>query len=207
MVNQVIALVREKTGKGAIHRLRKNGRIPAVLYGDGQSSTMLLSVDAREFMKRLGHGGTNQLLQLRIEDSERSQALSAMLKEIQKDPLWDVPLHIDFVAVKMDHEVHIRVPLHVVGEQKRVKDGTVIEQLMHELDISCLPLDIPERIEVNVSGLEMGDTLCVKDLHVREGIKIRSRPDESVVTTVMPVKVGDLESLSPEKKEEPVAAG
>jgi large subunit ribosomal protein L25 len=98
------------------------------------------------------------------------------------------------------------VPLRVIGEHERPKDGAVIEQLMHEVDISCLPSAIPECIEVDVSGLKVGDTIDVNDLYVKDGIKIRSRPEDSIVTAVIPVKAAELESLSPEHRE-PVAAG
>lgn len=206
MSDEVVALIREQTGKGANKRLRRDGRIPAVLYGDGQPTT-LLSMDARAFMRVLGHRGRNQLLQLKIEDGEHAQTLSVMMREVQQDPLGERPLHVDFVAVNLDQEVHVRVPLHIIGEHKRIKDGSVIEQLIHELDITCLPSQIPERIEVDVSGLEVGDTVYVRDLQVPEGIKKRSRPDESVATTVMPVKVADLADLTPEPTEVPVTAG
>lgn len=180
---QLNAAYRGETGKGAVHRLRRDGQIPAVLYRQGRES-LPLAVDAKSFSHLYAHGGLNRLIKLSVTGSVDSGSSSVLIREIQREPIHGKPLHMDFVEVALDHAVEVQVPLVLGGE--RLHDGSIIEQLLHEVTVRCLPAEIPERIEVDLSGLHRGGNILVKDIMAPRGAKIMTDPEEPVVLAEAP---------------------
>ena len=177
---------REETGKQAAKRLRRAGTVPGVLYGGRAPEA--ITVDRRTVIKMIhGHEGTTQLLTLKVA-GEASGARLAIIRALQFDPLSEQLLHVDLQEVSADRPITVRVAVHPVGEAIGVKDQKGILNLaLHELEISCLPTSIPERIDADVSGLSIGDVLTVASLVAPPGVRILNDPGQAVATVSPPM--------------------
>jgi large subunit ribosomal protein L25 len=184
--------VREQKGKGPNRRLRVAGKIPAVLYGH-KSQNVALEVDPKDIFKILhSDTGENTIFQLQVPGKEK---INVLIKEYQLEPVSHRLLHADFYEVAMDEVLEVDVPLEVLGEAYGVKtEGGLLDIVHRELRVECLPGDIPENIEVDVTELKIGDHIRVKDLKVSDKIKILDDPETVVVAVEHP------------RAEEPVAA-
>lgn len=176
---------REALGKQKTVKFRKNGRIPGVLYGEGKPVEHI-TVNAHEFGNLILKHGVGKLISLDIHKGKKAVKEQVLIKECQRHPMKGNVLHIDFFRVAMDHLVTLKVPLHLTGEEKRVRDGAILELMAHEMEISCLPGNIPDRIMVDVSKLAMGVGLHVKDITPPEGIKFLSPAEEMIVLAASP---------------------
>src|SRR5690554_6051048 len=194
------ATVREESGKGAAHKLRANGEIPAILYG---KDNIPITLNSREVQKIIADYGTSHLLQLKLAKGKRTSKRPVLIKEVQADPIKGHLLHVDLFEVSMDHKVTLTVPLVFIGQEKRPNDGSLIEQLMYEVEVSCLPSIIPNNIEVDISGLTMNKTILVKDIIPPKDVEFVTAPEEALVAAVPP-KV-DTEQEATEETEEEVA--
>jgi large subunit ribosomal protein L25 len=177
---------RAQTGRSSSRRLRKANRIPAILYGK-HSDPEKLSIEVPEFTKLLKSvAGRSLLIELNRED-KAEKALS-FLQEIQRDPITDRYLHVDLHEVKPDEKFEIRVPVRVVGESFGVKNQSgVLEIASHMLRIRCLPGDLPEAIEIDVTALNVGQTIKVSELKPVEGVTFMDDKGQPVVACVEPV--------------------
>jgi large subunit ribosomal protein L25 len=182
MEQKLVAEKRDGSGKGVARKLRAAGRVPAVLYGHGMDPVSL-SVDSRELF-HLFHtrAGTNVLVGLVVDGNEHL----AMPREIQRDHIKGRFVHVDFLVVRRDEKIHVSVPIRVVGESVGVKAGGVVEHHLWELQVECLPADVPEAIEADISDLDIGSGLRVSDLKAPSGATILTDPDESVVAVQQP---------------------
>lgn len=180
------AFYREETGKGAARRLRRQGMIPAIFYGH-REKTIPLAVRLSDLRKTLGHPEAQRsLFTLVIKGLEGKELKKlALLKEVQRDPLKDTLLHVDFQGVS-EEEIYMEVPVHLVGKAKGVEKGGVLELILREIEVKCLPEKLPSSIiEVDVSDLDIGDAIHVADLKL-EGVKILTDPGQAIVTVVPP---------------------
>ncbi len=183
--NELSAELREHTGKGVARKLRAAGRIPAVLYGKGRASSALsLDPEALERLLRESDAGMNTLIDLQVNGGGGG-AQVVLVKELQRDPVRGFPLHADLYQVDMETSIEVAVPIHLVGNPQGVElnDG-ILDHSMRELEIACLPRAIPESLEVDVSALDVGDSIHVRDLALPEGVELRSDPDLSVASVV-----------------------
>jgi large subunit ribosomal protein L25 len=181
----LVVEAREATGKGAARRLRAAGRIPAVLYGRGRDS-LALALDPRALDRILRTGGANTLLDLTVEGHPEVKDTVALVKELQRDPLRGSILHADLYAVDLTRAVTVDVPVHLVGKPRGLDFGGILEHTLREIALECLPRAIPEAIEVDVSQLEVGDVLHVRDLVLPEGVSLVTEPDLGVVHVALP---------------------
>jgi large subunit ribosomal protein L25 len=187
MQAELKAAPREEKGKEAAKRMRHAGRIPAVLYGHG-FDPILISLDERSFKSLLRHErGLHGLLQMTVE-GEAGGAHTVMVKELQRDPIKDHILHVDFQRIRGDEELHAEVALQFIGEPVGVKAGGIMQHYLYEVTVACLPRDLPEVIEVDVSGLDLKENLRVSDLPAMEGIRYINSPEE-IVAAVTPKRV------------------
>ena len=177
---------RASTGKGAARRIRREGTVPAILYGGDKAET--IAVDPKSVLKVIhGHGGTTQLLTLKF-DGEEGDTRLAVLRELQFDPVSERLLHVDLQEVSATRPITVRVAVHPFGEAIGVKDTKgILNLVLYELDVSCLPTAIPERIDADVSGLRIGDVLTVASLVVPEGVRILNDPGQAVATVRPPM--------------------
>ena len=176
------AQTREDRGKGAARKLRAKGLVPGVLYGQGAEpqAISLSSQDLLHFFHAT-HGAT-AVVDIEI-DGTRHMAIP---REVQKDHLRGRDIHVDFLEVRGDEKVKMTVEIHETGEAAGVKAGGVIEHHMREVEIECLPGDVPEEIVADVTPLELGDMLRVGDLTPPKGVTFLSDPDTPVISVVTP---------------------
>ncbi len=180
------AEIREGVGKGAARKLRTRGLIPAIFYGP-RIEAIPLVVDSKELIKTLKtESGENVLIDLEIRKGDQSDRRVVMVKDVQMDPLQRRTLHTDFYEVAMDEAVTVEVPVHLVGKPEGTKMGGILEQIRRVIQIQCLPGDIPKRIDVDVSSLEIGDSIHVQDIQV-EKAKILFDTNFTIATVVPPV--------------------
>jgi len=176
---ELTACIRKETGKGPARRIRQEGMIPAVFYGRGEEAVSL-SVNAAGLRKIIKEKGENVFIKLLIEGQEHGERLS-LIKELQIEPVSRRFQHADFYEIRMDHKLTIDVPLHFTGTPVGVVNGGELQQLKRDLRISCLPADLPDFIEVDVSGLDVGASLKVQDIRTPEGIAVLDPGDVGVV--------------------------
>jgi large subunit ribosomal protein L25 len=176
---------RGETGKQVAKRLRRAGVVPAVLYGGAKPES--ISVDPKSVLRIIhGHAGSTQLLNLTFEGGAGSRM--AIIRDLQFDPVSERLLHVDLQEVTADRAITVRVAVHPVGEAAGVRDQKgILNVVLHELDVSCLPILIPERIDADVAALMIGDVLTVGDLRAPEGVRILNDPGQAVVTVAAPM--------------------
>ena len=195
---KLVAEPRTDSGKGVARKLRAAGRVPAVLYGAGVESTPL-SVDSKELFHLLHTGaGANVLVDLVVDGEEHL----AIPRDVQRDHIHGRFIHLDFLAVRRDEKIHISVPVRVVGESAGVKAGGVVEHHLWEVEVECLPTDVPEAIEVDITELEIGMGLRVSDLVAPQGATILTNPEDSVVAVQQPQMAVELEEEEAAEGEE-----
>jgi large subunit ribosomal protein L25 len=181
----LVVEVREGSGKGAARKLRAGGRVPAILYGQGKAS-LSLQIDPRALEKVLKAGGANALLDLTVQGRGDLGTPVALVKELQRDPIRGAILHADLYQVDLSKTVEVEVPIHLVGKPKGLDFGGLLEHTLREVRIECLPRAIPERIDLDVSALEIGDVLHVRDLPLPTGVTLVSDPELGVAHVAVP---------------------
>ena len=176
---------RQGTGKQVAKRLRREGTVPAILYGGARSEPV--TVDPRAVLKMIaGRQGTTQLLTLKVDGE--STARMAIIRAMQFDPVTENLLHVDLQEVSADKPITVRVAVHPVGEPVGVRDTKgILNLVLHELMVSCLPTAIPERIDADVSNLAIGDVLTIADLAAPAGVRILNDPGQAVATVSPPM--------------------
>lgn len=180
------AEIRNEFGKNVNRRLRSKGRIPGIIYGKGTGS-VAVSVDPKDVHRILqSESGHNTIFKLDVDGS----AKDVLIREYQLDPVLDKLLHADFQAIAMDEIRVFEVPVEALGVPKGVKEvGGVLDIVMRQIELECLPRDVPDRLRVQVSHLEIGDSIRVQELQVDTSkVKILSDP-ELVVLTVVPPQI------------------
>jgi len=146
--------------------------------------------------------GENVIIDLAIETGDSTLSHRAMLKEIQMDPVKRTILHVDLYEISMDKTIEVEVPIILRGAPKGVSEGGILQQVSRTLEISCLPDNIPDAFELEVSELEIGDSLHVSDLKIPEGIEVLAEEELTIATVVPPTKVEEIEPEVPEEEEE-----
>ena len=175
---------REGTGKGAAKRLRRAGQVPAILYGG--ASPLNVAVAPRDIFRLIhGHEGSTQLLKVSFQGDSDSRM--AIIRDLQFDPVSEDLIHVDLQEVSMDRPIQVSVAVHHVGEAIGVRESQgILEMILREVQVSCLPLNIPEVLEADVSGMQINDVLTVRDLKAPEGVRILTDPNQAVVTVAPP---------------------
>lgn len=171
------AELRENVGGGKVRRLRKDGKVPAVLYGKGGSRPIQLkAVEVVEALKTTA--AEQQVVDLELSVSGQKANHLALIQEIQTHPIKDKVLHIDFHEIDKNQKIHAEVAVHEVGEAAGVKkSGGLLEHLLRTLEVECLPMDLPDHIDVDVSHLEIDDAIHVKEISLPQGVTVLNAPD------------------------------
>jgi len=170
---------RNQSGKGVARKIRAQGMIPAVLYGGGEN--IPLTLQPKELLKILT-SGENTIFRLQI-DGELGGDRQAIVRGLQRDPLRETLLHADLYRISMDVELTVSVPIVLQGMSREVSDvGGVINQLLHEIEIQCLPSLIPHELTIDVAHLGIGEVLHVRDLPIPQGIQVLAASDEVVAS-------------------------
>ncbi len=179
------AKTRENSGKGAARQLRKNNAIPAIVYG-AKKDPVMLSIDTTEFVKIIRDNGTTGLFfNLRI-DGDSNKEKTAMLKDVQMDTFSLNYQHIDLHEIDMDTLVTVSVPVETVGESAGVKEGGLLQIIRRELDVICKPANTPDSVQIDITDLDVGDSVHVEDIDLGEDIEIPHDVNFTVITIGAP---------------------
>lgn len=182
------ASLREEKGKEQNKKLRNTGMVPGVVYRKGED-TLSLKIDSKGLAKALHtEAGENVIIKLFVEGDKKKKERIVVIKEIQKNPIKDTFVHLDLNEISLTETLKVKVPLMPKGEAIGVKqEGGILQHIMWEVEVECLPANIPDKIEVDVTNLKMGGTLSIKDIVLPEGVKILGDP-EGIVFSVEHVK-------------------
>jgi large subunit ribosomal protein L25 len=185
---RLAAKKRDEKGKGAARRARREGLVPAVVYGKGMAP-LPLSVARKDVHKALHtEAGRNVLVELEIDD--RKKPILAIPREIQRDPIKDEYLHIDFMAVRKDTRIHTEVPVVIEGKAPALQKGFVIESHLTSVQVECLPTSVPAQLTVSAELLsEGGDVIKAGDIPLPEGVQLLTEPDEIIASLALPPAV------------------
>ncbi len=168
------AETRKRTGSGVLKQMRREGQLPSVVYGKG-SENLNIKVSTKALTDMLAHSSsTSILIDLEIDGGD---AQTAFLQSTQRNSLTGDLVHADFLAVTKGMKISATIPVELHGEPVGVKAGGIIEQLIRDLEISCSPKDLPERVEASIEHLEVGDSLTIGDLDIPEGVDVALAPD------------------------------
>ncbi|MDR1637619.1 MAG: 50S ribosomal protein L25 [Treponema sp.] len=176
-MSQVVLSARNRanTGSGEARRIRRSGRIPAVLYGRTGKSVNI-DLDAQEFSKRVRNISESTIVKLDVE----GKSYDAFVKDTQHSITAGSILHVDFYEVESGVALRARVSIHLQGTPIGVREGGVLESPLHEIEVECLPKDLPERIDLDISGLKVNQSLHVRDINLGEGVRLVSNGDQVV---------------------------
>lgn len=190
--------VRTESGKKVARRLRYRGQLPAVVYGEGVAS-VACSVDQRMLINLLRSHGRNAIISLSAGDTSQS----TIIKDIQYHPVSDEILHVDFHRIDLTRKIVVEVPIHAMGSAVGVRIGEgILEQMLHEIEIECLPTEIPDHIEIDVSDLDIGDSLHVSDIVVQsDDFSIVTDSDRTVFAVAAPTLIIEEEAEDVEDEE------
>jgi large subunit ribosomal protein L25 len=199
------AEVREEIGRGKVNDLRLKGFIPAVVYAQGKDALPL----------KLGHKAflglvhqyriESMIINLKIKDDKKNKSRACLIKEIQYDPVHGDIIHVDFNEISLTKVIKVNVPVVTKGEPVGVKqEGGSLEHILWEVEVECLPTDIPKNFEIDVSLLKIGDSVHIKDLSVPEKVKVLNDPGAIVLSVAAPMKEEvPVEAVEGEEKQEP----
>jgi len=197
---QLSSELRTQTGKGSARKLRSAGRLPAILYGP-ETDPVMLTLDCAELMKALqGKSAENILLDLRIDSDEKGKPKKVMIKEIQRDPVKRNYLHVDLFEISLKKEVEVDIPIHLVNTPIGVTEGGVLQHVRREVKVSCMPDDLVDKIEIDVSGLDIGQSLHIQDISFPSGLKSLEDGDVTVLTVVAPTIAAEVEEEEVEEE-------
>jgi large subunit ribosomal protein L25 len=188
---------RKETGTRKVKHLRKKGWIPGVIYGHGEKSKLIMIQE--EELTNVLHNLHSEATLLNID--YEGKKLQVLMREISRNPLTEKLLHVDFQHIHENEEVNVHVILEFQGNPKGVEEGGILNIEHRDLIVKCLPKNIPEKIVVDVSDLEIGESLHIKDLNIPEGVKVEEDPSSTVVNILSPRKVVE---VTPVEEEIPI---
>ncbi len=181
---ELVAEPRTKSGKGAAHQVRRGGKAPAIFYGPKRQTTMI-AVDSKEFLQKISALEGSHLIRFRSAAKDIADKV-ALVKDAQYHPVTGALLHADFYEVDMAEKLRVRVPLHFTGKAAGVALGGILQPVQRDIEVECLPSDIPDFIEVDVSALNIHDAIHVSQLEAPQGVKICYDTDATLVTVLPP---------------------
>jgi large subunit ribosomal protein L25 len=194
------ATKRTETGKGAARKARERGEVPAVMYGLGGETTSLI-VKKEDLTDVLSStAGTNVLLDLQVIDGKEKDNYLVMIKEMQKHPFKEKFLHVDFLKVARDTRITMKVPIAVKGEEESVglKTGGTLQHNLWDVEVECLPTEVPDHLYVDISDTAIGDHRAVSDLVAPESVTILAEPSDIILTILAPRLVVEEEEVEEE---------
>jgi large subunit ribosomal protein L25 len=196
---------REQAGKSIARKLRAAGQIPAVFYGP-KIGSVPIALDPRRLERILRQSGANALLELSVEGRSDLGDTVALVKELQRHPVRGDLVHADLYQVDLTQKVEVEVPVHLVGKSKGVEMGGIIDHMIREVMVSCLPRAIPEAFEIDVSDLDIGDVVHARDIALPDDVELGIDPDLGIVHVAAP-SVAEEEVPEEEAPEEAAAEG
>ncbi len=178
---ELTANMRTSAGNGPSRVLRRQGNIPAVLYGPG-SESVLLSISSLDLEHALKTASSNQIIFNMAVQNAQTGTRTAMIKELQIHPMSRKFLHVDFYEISKDRKITVNVPVVVKGRAKGIEDGGMLQIIEREIEVLCLPFEVPESIQIDITDLGIGDSIHVKDLKVAENVEIPADTNYTILT-------------------------
>ena len=186
---------RTKQRKRDARRLLRAGKIPAILYGP-KMAPVALALDKKEFSRRVAGLQGSHLVRMKSAAAELAEKV-ALVKDMQFHPITDDVIHADFYEVDLSARIQVHVPLHFVGKAVGIVNGGILQPILREIEVECLPLDIPEFFDVDVSALDIGDSVHIEDLHMPEGVVSMAEDNLALVTVVPPTVEAEAATVAP----------
>jgi len=184
---------REVSGKGGARKLRSTGRVPAIIYGNKVPETLHIAIDSKVLIHTVRpHEAHNFIVDLKVD----KKVYPTIIAEVQQDPVTEEPLHVDFYRISMDKPIHTTIPIILSGSSPGVKEGGMLEHTLREINISCLPGNLPDSIEVDVSSLNLDESIHVSDLVVPSGVEFLTEVHDTVVHVRRPRLVTEEEAAA-----------
>jgi large subunit ribosomal protein L25 len=183
------ANTREPRGSKLARAIRRAGKVPAILYGHGMKPVSL-EVETRELQRALHtKAGENVLITLKVQGANLKDS-TCLIKDIQHNPVTDEIQHVDFTVISLTEKIEVKVPLVVkhADEALGIKEGGILDVVHHEIEVECLPTQIPEKVEVDLKDMKIGDAIHAKDLSLPKGVEIKYSPEEVIVAVHAPKK-------------------
>ncbi|MGE5547714.1 MAG: 50S ribosomal protein L25/general stress protein Ctc [Solirubrobacterales bacterium] len=196
-ISAIVAELRDRAGKGAARATRREGKVPGVIYGAKQAP-VCIALDPRVLWAELHKPGfTTKLFDVDLGKGGKHRCLA---RDVQFHPVTDQPVHVDFMRVSADHVVHVKVPVHVVNQDKSpgVKRGGVVTIELHEVEVACAPDVIPTELAIDLTGLDIGDAVHISQLKLPAGVKPYHIGTEQTVVTIAPPTVARVEAETTE---------
>jgi len=178
---KIDAVLREKLGKEVTKKLRKEGFVPAVIYGRDTNLSVQVPHKGLMTLKSI-HFSESTIIEMVVGNDKKQDTFPVIIKDIQYHPLTDEVIHLDFLRVSLEEKITVHIPIVFKGEAKGAKEGGTLEQLLWELEVESLPMDIPEKVEIDVSALEIGDSLHVSDVTIAGNVDIITPAEDAIVT-------------------------
>ena len=199
---QLKTTIRTETGKGPARKLRSEGKLPAIFYGP-KANPIMLSIDYVQLKKMLkGKSAENIIFDLRIDSGEKGQSKKVMIKEIQRDPVTRDYLHVDLYEIAMEKEIEINIPVYLINTPIGVSKGGILEHTRRELRVLCMPKNLVEKIDIDVSGLDIGQSLHIGDISFPPGLKSTEDASLTIITVVAPITAAEEEEVEETEGEE-----
>ena len=193
------ARVRKSKGKGAARKLRNNNQMPAIFYGP-KTEPVMLAVDYPELMRVLKENrGENIILDLQVQSDQGTETRKVMIKDLLMDPIKSIYLHADFCEISMDKEIRVNIPVRLIGTPVGVTEGGVLQHIRRELSISCLPDKLIDSLDLDVSTLNIGDSVHISDIQFPEGMT--SSEEEHITIAVVAAPTAEVEEKMEEVEE------
>lgn len=203
--HKLTAEIRSEKGKNACNRLRQDDFIPAIMYSHGKAES--IKVPRKEFTRLFkGHISESVLIDLAVSGNKDNDQTKVIVKDYQLDPVTDEVLHLDFYKITMGERLNTMVPLYFTGTSKGERIGGIMEVIERELEIECLPAELPEKIEIDVTNLDLGHSIHIRDLPVSGSLRFVADPGRVVVTVVAPKAVKETVDVEVEEGEAEAAA-
>jgi len=204
--NVLAVELRDGTGKSVTRKLRRAGRVPAVVYGHGKASVSLtFDPKSLESILKTSDAGLNTLIGL--EGDSVIAGKTVLVKELQRDPIHGSLVHADLFEVDPEEKIAVSVPVHVVGMAEGITMGGILDHALREIELECLPSAIPDAIELDVTSLKLGESIHVRDLTVAEGVSVRTHDELPVVSVILPTVVEEEPTVTDEELEGEVVEG
>lgn len=200
----VKAEVRKGRGKSNAKSIRRAGLIPCVLYGRGIES-LGIAISSKEWQRLRKNIKRNTILKMELNNEGNIEQRPVMIKDIQRGIIKNDILHIDFVQVSMQRKIEVEIPINLIGEAKGLKNNGIVDQHLRTIMVECLPSVIPEKIDVDITNLDIGDSIHASEISI-PGVKILEHLDVAIVTVIPPSggeeRAAEAEAVETEKKEE-----
>ncbi len=205
-IAQLNVELRTVSGKGAARRLRRDNKLPGVIYGPGEE-TIKVQVDPAEIRKAVrSHEGSLPVFSIvGVNDAEKLSGNVVLVRELQTDPVTYDFLHVDFMKVDLSKQITVEVPIHFIGKAIGTKEGGIVDEPVRKLEVNCFPTDIPQFIDVDISGLDVGDSIHVRDIRLPKACSVDTTVNYAVVSVILPKRGKEVteEAEAAEAEEKP----